>query len=115
MRKQRALMTRVLDGSFAGSKFHIGYKANETVEVRAMDARVSILGAKLDTMVMVNSQALNNGDVIINNTTIRGTVFSDMCYTSNSAGSAIAKAAAINDATQYTGVRAIVNKTGEWK
>ena len=34
-----------------------------------------------------------------------------MLSTSNSAGSAIAKAAAINDATQYTGVRAIVNKT----
>ena len=105
--------TRVLDGSFAGSKFHIGYKANETVEVRAMDARVSILGrqARYDGQ-LVNSQALNNGDVIINNTTIRGTVPSDdVLSTSNSAGSAIAKAAAINDATQYTGVRAIVNKT----
>ena len=46
------------------------------------------------------------------NTTIRGTVPSDdVLSTSNSAGSAIAKAAAINDATQYTGVRAIVNKT----
>ena len=58
--------TRVLDGSFAGSKFHIGYKANETVEVRAMDARVSILGrqARYDGQ-LVNSQALNNGDVII--------------------------------------------------
>ncbi len=105
--------TKILDGSYAGSKFHIGYKARETVTVRAMDARSNILGrqARYDGLA-VNSEAMLNGDLNINNTTIRGTVATDdKLSTSNKAGSAISKAQAINDATQYTGVRAIINKT----
>lgn len=105
--------TLVLDGSFAGSKFHIGYKASETVTVKAMDARSNILGrqARYDGLA-VNSEAMLNGDLNINNTTIRGTTATDdNLSTSNQAGSAISKAQAINDATQYTGVTAIVNKT----
>lgn len=105
--------TKLLDGSFAGSKFHIGYKSNETVTVKAMDARANILGrqARYDGLA-VNSEAMLNGDLNINNTTIRGTTAADdNLSTSNQAGSAISKAAAINDATQYTGVTAIVNKT----
>ena len=105
--------TKILDGSYAGSKFHIGYKSRETVTVRAMDARSNILGrqARYDGLA-VNSEAMLNGDLNINSTTIRGTVATDdNLSTSNRAGSAISKAQAINDATQYTGVRAIVNKT----
>ena len=78
-----------------------------------MDARANILGrqARYDGLA-VNSEAMLNGDLNINNTTIRGTTAADdNLSTSNRAGSAISKAAAINDATQYTGVTAIVNKT----
>lgn len=105
--------TKILDGSYAGSKFHIGYKSRETVTVKAMDARSNILGRQARyNGNQVNSEAMLNGDLNINLTTIRGTVATDdNLSTSNKAGSAIAKAAAINDATQYTGVSAIVNKT----
>jgi flagellin len=104
---------KVLNGEFAGSKFHIGYRANETISVKTMDARSKTLGrqARVDGGPM-NAQGLVEGDLILNTITIRGTVSSDdTVSTSLAAGSAISKAAAINDASVYTGVRAIVGKT----
>ncbi len=103
----------VLNGEFAGSKFHVGYRANETVSVKTMDARASVLGRQARYEGLdVNSEALVVGDLQINGVTVRGTVDSDdTVSTSQAAGSALAKAAAINDSTIYTGVRAIVGKT----
>jgi flagellin len=104
---------KVLNGEFAGSKFHIGYRANETISVKTMDARAKTLGrqARVDGGA-INAEALVEGDLSLNSITIRGTVASDdTVSTSLAAGSAISKAAAINDASVYTGVRAIVGKT----
>ncbi|MBV70333.1 MAG: flagellin [Myxococcales bacterium] len=104
---------KVLNGEFAGSKFHIGYKSNDTISVKTMDARANILGrqARYDGGTM-NAEAFDNGDLVLNSTTIRGTVASDdTVSTSLAAGSAIAKAAAINDMSIYTGVSATVGKT----
>ena len=104
---------KVLNGEFAGSKFHIGYKANETMSVKTMDARAHILGrqARVDGNGVL-AEGLQQGDLVLNGTTIRGTVATDDAFsTSQAAGSAIAKAAAINDATIYTGVRAVVGKS----
>ena len=104
---------KVLNGEFAGSKFHIGYKANETISVKTMDSRAHILGrqARYDGGGM-NAEALVEGDLRLNGMTIRASGSGDdMVSTSLAAGSAIAKAAAINDASVFTGVRAIVGKT----
>jgi len=104
---------RVLNGEFAGSKFHIGYKAHESISVKTMDARANILGrqARYDGGVM-NAEGLLEGDLRLNSVTVRATVASDDTFsTSQAAGSAISKAAAINDAGVFTGVRAIVGKT----
>lgn len=104
---------KVLNGEFAGSRFHIGYKSNETIQVKTMDARAKILGRQARySGEDVAAEALERGDVVFNGVTIRGTVASDdILSTSQAAGSAVAKAAAINDATGFTGVRAIANKT----
>ena len=104
---------KVLNGEFAGSRFHIGYKSNETISVKTMDARAKILGRQARYVGNdVVAEGLQRGDVVINSVTIRGTVASDdTVSTSQAAGSAIAKAAAINDATAFTNVRALANKT----
>ncbi|MEE2645365.1 MAG: hypothetical protein VYD19_10565, partial [Myxococcota bacterium] len=55
---------------------------------------------------------LQNGELQINGVSIRGTsAADDQLSTVHHAGSALAKAAAINDATHFTGVRAIVGDT----
>ena len=103
----------VLNGEFAGSKFHVGYNSRETISLKTMDARANILGrqARYDGGQM-NSEAFVDGDLVLNGMTVRATVANDdTVSTSLAAGSAIAKASAINDASVYTGVRAIVGKT----
>jgi flagellin len=53
-----------------------------------------------------------DNDVVINAVTIRATsAVDDQLSTASAASSAIAKAAAINDASEFTGVRAIVEAT----
>ena len=104
---------KVLNGEFAGSKFHIGYKSNENISIKTMDARANILGrqSRNDGGTMT-TEGLVEGDLVLNTITVRGTVASDDgLSTSLAEGSAIAKAAAINDATVYTGVKAFANKT----
>ena len=104
---------KVLNGEFAGSRFHIGYKSNETIQVKTMDARAKILGRQARYSGNdVAAEGLERGDVVLNGVTVRGTVAGDdTLSTSQASGSALAKAAAINDATVFTGVRAIANKT----
>ena len=108
----------VLNGSFIGAKFHIGANANDTVTVSIKDARASSLGRQVretsanDIQVEGGAQELADNDVVLNGITIRATAASDdtLSTTLNNA-SAIAKAAAINDATDFTGVSAQVEET----
>lgn len=108
----------VLNGSFIGAKFHIGANANDTVTVSIKDARASSLGRQVretsanDIQVEGGAQNLVDNDVVLNGITIRATAGSDdtLSTTLNDA-SAIAKAAAINDATDFTGVSAQVEET----
>jgi flagellin len=108
----------VLDGTFIGAKFHIGANADDTITVSVKDARANSLGRQVretsssDITVTGGAQNLEDGDVIINGVDIRATVDADdtISSTLNSA-SAIAKAAAINDSSEFTGVRAIVEST----
>lgn len=105
--------SRILDGSFLGSRFHVGANSRETITVNVQDARSSALGrqSRTDGDYVDATVSLSTGDVQINNVSIRGTVAADDALsTTLKEGSAIAKAAAINDSSKFTKVRAIVNK-----
>jgi flagellin len=108
---------KILDGSFIGARFHVGANAGDTVSVSVRDARSTSLGRQVrQTSNGLDTTAIS-GDVAgaqlkLNEVTIRKTVAADdnVSFTDN-AGSAIAKAQAINDATEFTGVSAVVEKT----
>jgi flagellin len=108
----------VLDGTFTGAKFHIGANEGENLSVSIKDARAGSLGrmakygSDSDIQVEGGAQGLQDNDVVLNGITIRSTVDADdtVSTTLNDA-SAIAKAAAINDSTEFTGVSATVEAT----
>ena len=108
----------ILDGTFLGARFHIGANANEGLDINISDARSTMLGRQAryssdnDIQVEGGAQGLQDNDVVINGVTIRSTVAADdsVSTTLNDA-SAIAKAAAINDSSRYTGVIAKVEET----
>lgn len=108
----------VLDGTFTGAKFHIGANRGENLSVSIKDARAGSLGrmakygSDSDIQVEGGAQGLQDNDVVLNGITIRSTVDADdtVSTTLNDA-SAIAKAAAINDSTEFTGVSATVEAT----
>jgi flagellin len=99
---------RVLDGSFIQSFFHVGANARETIGVAVRDARATALGrAAIATTNVVTTQALAAGDLLINGVSVRATTgFDDQLSTTLNNASALSKAAAINDATKFTGVKA---------
>ncbi len=112
---------KILDGGFRGAKFHVGANSRETITVNVDDARASSLGrqvrvsstASVDVRDAADDEAsLGAGDLGINGTAIRATVSADdTVSTTLNAASAIAKAEAINDSSEFTGVRAIVEET----
>jgi flagellin len=104
---------KVLDGSFIASVFHIGMNFREGVAVSVDDARAKTLGrAAVQTGTNVTTAAIGADEVLINGVTIRGTqAVDDTVSTSFATGSAIAKAAAINDSSAFTGVEAYANAT----
>jgi flagellin len=99
---------KLLDGSFIDAFFHVGAFARETVRVRIRDARSLTIGRQAtQTGVPVATNPIAAGDVLLNGVTIRNTqAVDDQLSTSFAAGSAIAKAAAINDTTEFHGVTA---------
>jgi flagellin len=108
----------ILDGTYIGAKFHIGANFRENLNIGIKDARSDALarsatyGSNGDIQVEGGAQNLVDNDVVINGVTVRSTVAADdtLSTTLNDA-SAIAKAAAINDSTGFTDVKAIVEKT----
>jgi flagellin len=106
---------RVLSGDFMQGYFHVGSKADDVIEVNIRDARAKSLGRsaiKQTALVSTNSLDRINGDILINGITIRTTSsVDDRLSTSFASGSAIAKASAINNATDFTGVSARVLAT----
>ncbi len=109
----------VLDGSFSGAQFHVGANSRETIGVTTTDTRSEILGrqARYDGIEITGGAfgaAADGaaGDVLVNGVTIRATVdVDDTVSTTANSGSAIAKAAAINDSTEFTDVRAIIGES----
>jgi len=102
---------KLLDGSFTDKFFHVGQNFRETVRVRVRDARSEILGRwAVFTGAPVSTNALAAGSLFLNGVTVRSTrPEDDTVSTSFATGSAIAKAAAINDSTSFTGVSAYAN------
>jgi flagellin len=107
----------LLDGTFLARDLQVGANVGETLSVTVDGARASQLGrqARYDAESFVSAETLNGLQITdsygIDITTVRDTVDADDgISTTLNAGSAIAKAAAINDSTEATGVRAIVNE-----
>jgi flagellin len=113
---------KLLNGDIVNSVLQVGANVGETISVRVDSAeatqlsrqmrRVSAVG--VDANVAMGSLALGTqiDPTTMQYTDIRAAVDADdSLSTSNAAFSAIAKAAAINDAYEFTGVKAIVGKT----
>jgi len=102
---------KLLDGSFTDKFFHVGMNFRETLRVRVRDARAETIGRwAVETGAVVTTNALVSGDLLLDGISIRATgPQDDSLSTSFATGSAIAKAAAINDSTSFTGVEAYAN------
>ncbi len=102
---------KLLDGSFTDKYFHVGMNFRETIRVRVRDARSETIGRwAVQTGVSVTTNALVAGDLFLNGVTVRATrPQDDLVSTTYATGSAIAKAASINDSTSFTGISAYAN------
>lgn len=113
---------KLLNGDIVNSVLQVGANVGETISVRIDSAeatqlsrqmrRVSAVG--VDANVALGSMSIGTqiDPITTRYTDIRTAVDDDdSLSTSNRAESAIAKAAAINDAYEFTGVKAIVGKT----
>jgi flagellin len=104
----------LLDGSFSSAQFQVGANANQTISVSVAGATTSILGsfggqgAAMTTATGVAPAAWTDVSTLsINGTSIGASVATTA--PGFSAGSAAAKAAAINAKTASTGVSATAN------
>lgn len=110
---------KLLDGSF-DSAFQIGANAGETIQVSVAKLTSDVLGAADEAGVSAvggqvgtddAAKALSNGDLIINGVAIApSSATDDTASTKNADASAIAKVAAINEASDETGVTAVVDE-----
>jgi len=110
---------KILNGSFLGAKVQVGANVGETISVSVSDARTTALGRQVrvtsasgvatgTSFGTLSFTAAGSSSAV----TIRDSVAADdQLSTSNNANSAIAKARAINDASAFSGVRAIVGET----
>jgi flagellin len=107
---------KILDGSFAGAKFHVGANSNDTITVNVEDARVGSLGrmARVETESVGGSViggAANDGLSLKSSDgsfhVVRQTALTDdTLSTVDNDKSAIAIASAVNDSTEFHGVKA---------
>jgi flagellin len=102
--------TNLLDGNFNAS-FQVGANAGETVTFGIAELTASNLGGGRTAGVSAigSSAGLANGDLVINGAVVGPSVASDDTASfANSPASAISKVAAINRATEQSGVKAEV-------
>lgn len=110
---------QILEGGFNGAKFHVGANANDTLTVNVQDARAGSLGrmARYEA-TEVGTQAIDSNNALSFRSSdnqfynVRDTAATDdSVSTTLKATSAIAKAAAINDSTEFHGVKATATAT----
>ena len=102
--------TNLLDGNFAAS-FQVGANAGETVSFGIAELTASNLGGGRTAGVSAigSNNGLANGDLVINGAVIGPSVASDDTSSfANAPASAISKVAAINRASEQSGVKAEV-------
>lgn len=112
---------KILSGDFLARELQVGANVGETLSVSIAGAGTKDLArqVRVTSGTTVGLQTLQTGDLKIRSSMEGGTLVSirgaiaedDTLSTSMNIGSAIAKAAAINSATEFTGVRAIVEET----
>jgi flagellin len=112
---------KILNGDFLGRELQVGANVGETLSVSIAGAGTKDLArqVRFETTTVVGATLLEAGELQFRSSVsegalvdIRGSIAADdTLSSSNHAFSAIAKAAAINDATEFTGVRAIVEET----
>ena len=113
---------KVLDGSFLSRDLQVGANVGETINVSISGASTTDLarqaryGSNAANFVNADTLGASADDLSITGykgtASIRGTVAADdESSTALNSASAIAKAAAINDSSDATGVRAIVGET----
>ena len=99
---------KLLDGSYVNAYFQVGAFSGQSVRLGVSDTRSSNLAAYATaTGSPVSTNAFAVGDLLVNGVTIRATNPTDDILSSTlSTASAIAKAKAINDTTEFHGVTA---------
>jgi flagellin len=105
---------KVLDGTFLAQELQVGANVGETLSVSVAGASTSDLArqARYDGKSFVSETKFSGSNLSLNGTKVRGTVTADDSLSSTGKDfSAIAKAAAINDVSDSTKVRAIVGET----
>lgn len=112
--------TKLLDGSFSAVTFQIGSNEGESVTVSIEGSTVDKLGAAQTDGISSDQQggttqtiaALAAGDLVINGIAVGASSGVDDAFSSfDQDKSAIAKAAAINNVADITGIRAEVGST----
>lgn len=101
----------LLDGSLSTS-FQVGANAGESIGISIGKLTTDTLGVSAANGVSAtgSDNALSNGDLVINGTTVGASRASDdTASTNNAAASAISKAAAINRVSDQSGVTAVVD------
>ena len=113
--------TSLLDGSFSGITFQTGANVGNSIEVSINEVSTSTLGVSETAGASAagglvgtdtSANALANGDLVLNGVAIvASSAADDTASTANADQSAIAKAAAINKASDQTGVTAVALST----
>ncbi|PID42454.1 MAG: flagellin [Proteobacteria bacterium] len=105
---------KLLDGSFEEKHFQTGANVGETIGVSIARVTEDTLGTALSNGISTSSTtgAMASGDLTINGISVRAAIASDDgASTTEAARSSIAVAAAINDASEASGVMAVVDAT----
>ena len=106
--------TKLLDGSFDGATFQIGANRGETVGVNIAGATPDQLGSSATDGITASpsNERIESGDLVINGFAVPSSKSDadQTSFTQNDA-SAIAKATAINQVSDSSGVKAVVNET----
>lgn len=106
--------TKLLDGSFEAAFFQIGANRGEQVDVNIAGATPDQLGAALTDGITSSpsAEAMQGGDLVINGFSIPASeAENDTTSFAGNSASAIAKAAAVNEQTERSGISAEVNQT----
>ena len=100
---------KLLDGSFSNAQFQVGSNANQVINVTVAGATTNLLGSYQTSSSAVTSTAFDGANFTINGVTIGASAATSAAGWT--AGSAAAKATAINAKTAETGVSATASTT----